>query len=126
MTGKSNEVADRMTPVQRRNKARIIRRLLREEMPMNKAAEAHGVSRAHAYRIIEELDKWEDTATFQQEADDLHQDPRLVPYFGGEKWSLLSGRMILAYAHGELDAVILNAEPDRQSDIAVQHDPLLG
>ncbi len=108
-----------MTPFERRDKARCIRGMIRTEKTMAQAHTAHKVSRAHAYRMLEELEAWETAATFEQEAAEVNQ---IFPKYDSAKWLMVSGRMLTAYAKGEIDASLLG-QRERPEDIGI--DPLL-
>jgi hypothetical protein len=90
---------------------------------MSRAAKAWKVSRATAYRILKELDVWEDKATDAQQAAEINA---AYPKYDSMKWMLCSGKMLTAYARGEIDADLLG-KADRANDIGVQDesDPLL-
>jgi hypothetical protein len=96
------------TPLKRRIKARQIRGRSRWDGPrgteygtlnMQEIADKHGVSLAHAKRIVDELEAWESTVTFQDEADEINS---YLPGYHPMKWDLVSGRMLHAYIQGEL------------------------
>jgi len=121
---------EKLTPVERRMKARFIRYLTErtEKNTMEQAATAHHVSRAYAYQILAELDKWEAAHTFEQEVAELHSY-RFGPNKDGalnwdntraEQWFFLSGRAINAYVAGEIDNTLIGApHADRAPSIGV-------
>jgi hypothetical protein len=119
---------EQLTPIERRMKARFIRYLAErtETRTMEEAAIVHHVSRAYAYQILKELDKWESTHTFEQEADEINNyrfgDSKAITWegMGPEKWLLMSGRAIHAYASREIESTMLGApHADRAPSIGV-------
>ena len=69
---------------------------------MDQAAEKHGVSRAHAYRIIHELMEWEKTATPEDEGREIMAQlkPDGVTAYDPGMWLLTSDKLTFAYAMG--------------------------
>jgi len=134
MTGKrytSHRV--NLNSIERRTQARRIRCKMRDDPPppLAPVLDAYGISKTQYYRILTELETWEETkATYQQQADEVHAAPDLMQWLkatGEPIWCLVSGRMIKAYHEGEIPNSMLNRNAaSSESDIAVQHDPLLG
>lgn len=87
--------------LKRRAKARCIRALCQMEPAdtVDQAAEKHHVSRATAYRIIEELEAWEQTATPQDEAREIMAQTQQTQY-DPLLWLLTSGKLTMAYIQG--------------------------
>ena len=115
-----------MTPLQRRQKARAIRSLTNfedyEHCTFERACEKHSISRAHGYTILKELEAWEETATFADQAAEIIQnEPAKLDngYVTSHVWSLVSGKMIMACVNGEIDSSIF-----ADAEIA-KEDPLL-
>lgn len=106
------------TPAQRRAKARNVRALDRlDESPkltMREIADHHGISRAQAFKLIAELEAWEASATFQDEADAvMAQTPgEYHPFL----WLLVSGRMLYAYTQGEVTNSVFGPAADGHNE----------
>lgn len=92
---------DQMSEIKRRSKARCIRALTQMDPPktVDEAALAHNVSRTTAYRIVEELEAWEKTATYQDEADEILAQTKRATY-DPYLWLLTSSKMLMAYSQG--------------------------
>lgn len=91
-----------LDPVKRRAKARCVRALCQDWINMHtvdQAAEKLHISRATAYRIVEELEAWEETATPQDEAREIMAQTRLKRY-EHHVWRLTSGNLAQGYAQG--------------------------
>jgi hypothetical protein len=115
----------KLTDIQRRAKARCIRALVQMEPAdtVDQAAKKHHMSRATAYRVIEELEAWECTATPQDEAREILAQTKLTEYHPN-LWLLVSGKLALAYMQGHdgIGPELFGDSPDLQSDLS---DPLL-
>jgi hypothetical protein len=122
-----SETKSYMTPFQRRMKARYIRFFERKGKTKEEAAALKKVSRVYAYTIREELEAWEATATYQQQADDIRTVPKLRSKYGSYLWFLCSGNMLLAYMSGEIPQTLFNkkAEYQTQDIIAVEQQSSL-
>jgi hypothetical protein len=89
-----------MDAVKRRAQARKIRAMLGlEEYTIAQIMERKSLSRATIYRIMQELEAWENSHTFEDEAAEINA---MYPEYNSIKWCLCSGRLTLAYARGEL------------------------
>lgn len=93
------------TPTDRRAKARKMRGMMRSDPPppLQEVLDVHGLSRTHYYRIVEELEAWEEKATPEQEAVEVNA---MYPQRASMKWILMSGKSLTAYARGEIDDVL--------------------
>jgi len=121
---------EQLTPIERRMKARFSRYLAErtETKTMPQAAAAHHVSRAYAYQILKELDKWESAHTFEQEADELNSyrfgdnKEKAITWegMGAEKWFLLSGRAINAYVAGQVENTLIGAPSNMAEAIGLE------
>jgi hypothetical protein len=118
-----------MTPFQRRMKARRIRffeRWQKCEETREQLAERFNVSRIYSYVLTAELEAWETTATYQQQADDIRTIPKYREYKAW-LWFLCSGPMILAYKSGEIPQSLFNKKLEHQTQdiIAVEQQSSL-
>lgn len=102
-----SEAKKHMTPIERRMKARRIRFWERKQETREQAAARFKVSRVYAYTLMEELDVWEATATYQSQADEIRTAPKCQKYHV-YLWFLCSGNMLLAYIRGEISATLFN------------------
>jgi hypothetical protein len=116
----------RLTPHQRRMKARRIRFWESKLETREEAATRVKVSRVYAYTLMKELEAWEATATYQQQADDIRIVPALRTY-SSKLWFLCSGKMILAYMSGEIPSTMFGDTRDQPAKdiIAVEQQSSL-
>ena len=116
------ETTNYMSAAQRRAKARCIRALIQIENPktsMTDAAAKHKVSRAYAYRLLEELRVWEAKAAFEQEAKEILAQLAHITHgaYDPYMWLLASGKMTRAYAQGDISTEMFNGQADPRDDL---------
>ncbi len=102
--------------VERRAMARVARRILRFCQTMTVAAAHLGVTRAYVYRLIAELEAWEETATPEEQYAEIEAQE---PEHRTKRFALLGGMVLLAYTKGELG----DAWPGTK--VKTKPDPLL-
>lgn len=116
-----------MKPIESRNTARDARRETKRwqgeyHVPVETWCASNHMSKVHMYRIIEELEEWEKTATFEQEAAEINAQ---WPEYHPDKIPLMSGPMILAYIHAEISSALLNDGEREPIGVEPEADPLL-
>jgi hypothetical protein len=119
------------TAEERRVKARKIRMMTRggdyEGWTMDQIADRHAISRQYAYQLVKELEDWEGTGKFEEQAREIneHHWKEYIP----AKWMLCSGWMIQAYVNGQISRALLNGPDDHVNDVSIpdqpESDPLL-
>lgn len=112
-----------MSDVQRRAKARCVRAMVEMDPPksIEQASANHNISRASAYRFMQELAAWESTATFQDEATEILAQTKHTTY-DPHMLLLASPKFVMAFAQGHdgVDAGLFGGMPDPRDSL----DPL--
>lgn len=115
--------ATHRNPVEQRAMARKLRALVRSERSVTDAVATHSVSRAHYYRLVSDLEKWEAASSREDEIAELKAQMHEYKHYDAIMWDLVSGNRLLDYIRG-LDNILEEIyEPANLS--TVQSDDLL-